>query len=108
MNGGLKTALVKALREEGPTLARKGRQKYHIRIVEPDPDVDHLIVEIEPDPKVDYRIRIFDPVTRREESRLHREVSEEILRQLRKRDNSRMDDGEQQKEDEIRSKRTFR
>ena len=40
--------------------------KHHIRIIEPDPNIDYKILQIKPDPNIDYKLIIIDPRTGQE------------------------------------------
>lgn len=78
---------------ESPELELKETETtYHIRIVEPDPNIDYKIIEVEPDPNVDYKIRIIEPDGKTTTPKLNAELSSELNKILYKSESEKTED----------------
>lgn len=70
---------------EIPELKIKGKKiKYHIRIVEPDPNIEYKILKAELDPNIDFKLRIIEPNTDIDTSKTNTEISEKLTELLKK------------------------
>jgi len=43
----------------------KIENKFHIKVIKPDPNVEYSIVQVKPAPNVDYKIKVIVPFTNR-------------------------------------------
>lgn len=67
--------VVKKWLEEKPEIAESALgDKYIVKIIPPDTEIDHKIQIIQPDPEIDFKIEIYNPYGK--------ELSPELTKQL--------------------------
>ncbi len=60
-NDSISTVIKNKIRKDPNLVDKSNGIKYHIRIYNPDPNIDYKILKVIPDPSIDYKILIYDP-----------------------------------------------